>query len=146
MKSTNIGNEILNKTASRGKRFANYLIDFIFLMIFSIILGIIVGIVLAIMSPSSRSIFEQDNELINYLFGSIVGIIYYCVLEATTGKTIAKFITKTKVVNEEGEKPDFGTILLRTLCRLIPFEPFSFLGSDNSGWHDKLSKTRVIEI
>ena len=146
MESTKIENEILNKTASQEKRFANYLIDLIFFMIFSFIFGVALGIVLAIISPSSLSIFEQDNELIDYLLSFIAGMIYYSILEATTGKTIAKFITKTKVVNEEGEKPDFGTILLRSLCRFIPFEPFSFLGSDNSGWHDKLSKTRVIEI
>jgi uncharacterized RDD family membrane protein YckC len=146
MESTKIENEILNKTASQGKRFANYLIDLISLMIFSFIFGAILGIVLAIISPSSLSLFEQENKLIDYLLGFIVGMIYYSVLEASTGKTIAKFITKTKVVNEKGEKPDFGTILLRSLCRFIPFEPFSFFGSDNSGWHDKLSKTRVIEI
>jgi len=146
MESNKNENEILNKTASQGKRFANYLIDLICFMIFSFIFGAILGIVLAIVSPSSLSIFEQDNKLIDYLLGFIAGMIYYSILEATTGRTIAKFITKTKVVNEEGVKPDFGTILLRSLCRFIPFEPFSFLGSDNSGWHDKLSKTRVIEI
>lgn len=146
LESNKLENEILNKTASQGKRFANYLIDLIFLIIFKFIFGAILGIVLAIVSPSSLSIFEQDNKLINYLFGFIAGMIYYSILEATTGRTIAKFITKTKVVNQEGVKPDFGTILLRSLCRFIPFEPFSFLGSDSSGWHDKLSKTRVIEI
>ncbi|WP_282124659.1 RDD family protein [Algibacter mikhailovii] len=138
--------EILNKTASQGKRFANYLIDLVFLMIFSFIFGAILGIVLAIISPSSLSIFEENNKLIDYLFGFITGMIYYSILETTTGKTIAKFITKTKVVNEAGEKPDFGTILIRSLSWFIPFEAFSFLGSVNSGWHDKLSKTRVIQI
>lgn len=139
-------NEILNKTASQGKRLANYLIDLIFFMIFSFIFGAILGIVLAIVSPSSIFVFEQDNLLINYLLAIIAGMIYYSILEATTGRTIAKYITKTKVVNEEGVKPGFGTVLLRSLCRFIPLEPFSFLGSDHSGWHDKLSKTVVIEI
>ena len=142
MESTKIENRI----ASKGERFANYLIDLIFLLIFSFLFGIILGIVLVIISPSSLSIFEQDNLLINYLLRFIPGMLYYSILEATTGKTIAKFITETKVVNEEGKKPDLGTILLRSLCRFIPFEQFSFLGSDNSGWHDKLSKTRVIKI
>lgn len=146
MESTNAENEILSKTASQGKRFANHLLDLIFFMIFSFIFGAILGIVLAIISPSSLTVFDQDNRLIDYLLGFISGMIYYSILEATTGRTIAKFITKTKVVNEHGEKPDFGTILLRTLCRFIPFDAFSFLGSENSGWHDKLSKTRVIEI
>jgi uncharacterized RDD family membrane protein YckC len=146
LESTKIENEILSKTASQSKRFANYIIDLVFYIIFSSIFGAILGIVLAIISPSSLAIFEQDNKLINYVLDIIAGMIYFSVLEATTGRTIAKLITKTKVVNEKGEKPNFGTIILRSLCRFIPFEPLSFLGSDNSGWHDKLSKTRVIEI
>ena len=146
LESNKIKNYILNKTASQGKRFANYLLDLLFLMIFGFICGVILGIVLAILSPSSLSIFEQDNKLIDYLLGFIVGMIYYSTLEITTGRTIAKFITKTKVVDEYGDKPDYGTILLRTVCRFIPFEPFSFLGSETSGWHDRLSKTKGIEI
>ncbi len=146
MQSAKIENEILNRTASQGKRFANYLIDLIFFIIFSFIYGSVLGILFAIISPSLLSIFEQDNKLINYALGLTAGMIYYSILEATTGKTIAKFITKTKVVNSKGEKPEFGAILIRSLCRFIPFEPFSFLGSDNSGWHDKLSKTIVVEI
>lgn len=138
--------DVFNRVASQGKRFVNYLLDLIFLIIFSYIFGIILGIMLAIFSPSSLSIFEQDNELIVYLLGFVIGMIYYTILEASSGKTIAKFITKTKVVDYQGNRPDFGTIFIRSLCRFIPFEPFSFLGSDNSGWHDKLSKTKVIEI
>jgi uncharacterized RDD family membrane protein YckC len=139
-------NELINKTASQGKRFANYLLDSLFLFILGFIFGAGLGIVLAIVYPDSLSVFNNDNKLVNYLFGFIVGMIYYSILEFTTGRTIAKFITKTKVVNEKGEKPDLGSILIRSLCRFIPFEPFSFLGSDASGWHDKLSKTKVIEI
>lgn len=145
IESKEIEKEILLKTASQGKRFANYLLDLIFFIIFSFIFGIILGIVLLIFSPSSVYIFEEENKLLDYLLGFISGMIYYSVLESTTGRTIAKYITNTKVVNEEGEKPDFRTILLRSFCRFIPFEPFSFLGSDSSGWHDKISKTHVVE-
>lgn len=144
--SNSFEKEILGKTASQGKRLANHLIDSVFFFIFYFIFGAILGILLAIFSQSSLSIFEQDNILIDYLVFFIAGMIYYTILEASTGKTIAKFITKTKVINENGDRPDFGSIFIRSLCRFIPFETFSFLGSDNSGWHDKISKTRVIEI
>lgn len=137
--------EILSKVASQGKRFANYLLDIVFYFIFSYIFGAILGIVIAIVSPESLSIFEEENRALNYLLGFIAGMIYYSATELLTGRTIAKYITNTRVVTEDGTKPASGTILLRSLCRFIPFEPFSFLGSDNSGWHDKLSKTRVIE-
>jgi uncharacterized RDD family membrane protein YckC len=139
-------NEILNKTASKGKRFSNYLLDLIFYFIFSFILGAFLGIILFFVSPESLSIFDGDNKLVDYVLGFIAGMIYYTTFEALTGRTLAKYITKTKVVSESGENPDLSAILIRSLCRFIPFEPFSFLGSKKSGWHDRLSKTIVIEI
>jgi uncharacterized RDD family membrane protein YckC len=45
---------------------------------------------------------------------------------------------------EDGSKPDFGTTLKRTLCRIIPFEQFSFLGSQSRGWHDSICGTYVV--
>lgn len=35
-------------------------------------------------------------------------------------------------------------MILRTLCRLIPFEALSCLGEKSRGWHDRLSRTWVI--
>jgi len=35
-------------------------------------------------------------------------------------------------------------IAQRTLCRLIPFDALSFLFNDSVGWHDTLSKTRIV--
>ena len=67
-------------------------------------------------------------------------------MESLTGRTMAKLITRTKVVMENGDKPTFEVILTRTLCRLIPFNWISFLGDDGVGWHDSLSKTRVISV
>ncbi len=138
--------ELLSKVAGSGKRLANYIIDGIFFLIFTFFFGIVLGIGLALISPSSLLYFQHEHIWMNYLLTIVAGLIYYSILEYTTGRTIAKFITKTKVVNEKGEKPDFKTIFIRSLCRFIPFEQFSFFGSDNSGLHDKISKTRVIEI
>jgi uncharacterized RDD family membrane protein YckC len=69
--------------------------------------------------------------------------IYYIVGEFYFQRTIGKFFTKSIVVNEHGEKPDFQTILVRTVSRFIPFEPFSFF-ANNRGWHDRWTKTYVI--
>jgi len=41
---------------------------------------------------------------------------------------------------------DGFSVLARTAIRCIPFEPFSFLGSDPEGWHDNWSKTRVVPV
>ena len=139
-------NEILSKMASKGKRFANYLLDLIFFMIFSYIFGVVLGIVLLFVSPESLLIFEEDNKPLEYLLGFIAAMIYYSSLEGLTGRTLAKLITKTKVITENGEKPDFETILIRSLCRFVPFEAFSFLGSEDTGWHDRWSKTIVVNV
>jgi uncharacterized RDD family membrane protein YckC len=69
-------------------------------------------------------------------------VAYYLVFEGLWGRTPGKWVCGTRVVDEDGRKPAFGTVVKRTLCRFIPFEPFSFLGE--RGWHDSISKTRVI--
>jgi len=138
--------EIIDKTAPIEKRFLNYFLDFIFLLVFSFLLGMMLAVMFAIFAPSLLDYFDSDDRLIEYLFAFIAGMIYYSTLEVTTGRTLAKFITRTKVVDEKGNTPGFTTILARSACRFIPLEPISFLGGENSGWHDRISKTKVIEV
>lgn len=139
-----IQKQVLRKTVSLEKRLLNHLIDLVCIYLFSIVFGTILGFILGILWPSSLSVFEEDNRVVNYLFGFLVSMMYYTFLEFTTGRTVGKYITKTRVTTINGDIPGFGTILLRSLCRLIPFEALSFFGADQSGWHDKLSKTTVI--
>ena len=49
------------------------------------------------------------------------------------------------MVDINGEKPGTQEILIRSLCRLIPFDAFSFLGAPDKGWHDSISKTYVVK-
>ena len=139
-----IENEVSDKMASQGKRFLNYLLDLVFIMIFIFAFYLIFLIILTIVAPSIVSDIEEGNKLIQYLVSFIVSMIYYTSIEAVTGKSIAKYITKTKVVTEIGEKPNFKIIVVRSICRFIPFEAFSFLINDGSGWHDTISNTKVI--
>ncbi len=125
--------------ATKGQRFANYIID----QIATSILG---GLLL-VPVIFNLGIAEDDSgfRFLSYFVGFIIGLIYYSLLEFLTGKSIGKMITKTKVVTESGDKPTFLNILGRTLCRFIPFEPLSFLfGDDDKGWHDTISKTMVV--
>ncbi|MBI3217983.1 MAG: RDD family protein [Bacteroidetes bacterium] len=138
-------NHVSIKIASQGKRFANHLLDIIFYLIFTFLFGIFLGVVFAILAPDLLTIFEEDNRLLNYLVTIIAGLIYYTGFEYLTGRTLAKFITKTRVVTIKGQKPEFETIFIRSLCRFIPFDALSFLGQDGIGWHDTISKTRVID-
>jgi uncharacterized RDD family membrane protein YckC len=129
---------------SSGARFLHYLIDQIFLLF--ILFGILVvsGIVSAILGFARVSVWIgelSDMEWnLMYIFALI---LYYILTEGLTGRTLAKFITGSIVVDENGEKPDFGTIIKRTFCRIIPFDAFSYLGGAR-GWHDSMSDTYVV--
>ena len=71
---------------------------------------------------------------------------YYFIFELTTGQTIGKMITKTKVVDvKSGNNPDFLKILIRTASRLIPIDFISYLFS-SKGIHDILSKTELKRV
>jgi len=146
LKMTEIENEVIAKMASQWKRFMNYLLDMVFVVIIIFIFFLFLGMVLAIVSPSVVSNFRESNVLFEYFISFITIMIYYTTYETITGRTIAKYITKTKIVTELGEKPNFKTILIRSLCRFIPIEPFSILFNDGSCWHDTISKTKVINI
>ncbi len=132
--------------AGQGKRFVNYLIDLVCFYIFTMIFELFMGILGGLIFPDLLSLFDGRNTLVNYLVALGSGMIYYTILEYATGRTLAKYITGTKVVDEEGNKPGLRTLMLRSLCRFIPFEPVSFLFNPGSGWHDRLSKTKVINI
>ena len=85
-----------------------------------------------------------NNHTLSWLLLFAIFIGYYYIMEVCFQKTVAKFITKTKVVTNNGSKPSKSDILIRTLCRLIPFDRVSFLFIRN-GIHDKLSGTRVVK-
>ena len=86
---------------------------------------------------------KTNNQFIIQLTSFIVLLIsflgYYIVMEFKYQKTLAKFITKTKVVKMSGQKPEISDIIIRTLFRLIPFI------FTKNGFHDYLSKTTVIK-
>lgn len=129
--------------ASQGKRFANYIIDRIVLFAIFFIFGIIMA---ATVGAESIAWMEDMNAVMDYILTAFVGTFYYVIMEGLfKGKTLGKLITRTRVIDEFGETPDFGTIFVRTISRFVPFEAFSFLGDLGNGWHDKWSKTMVVE-
>jgi uncharacterized RDD family membrane protein YckC len=82
------------------------------------------------------------QEIPNVVLGLIVMFSYYLFFEWLWARTPGKLIFGTIVVTESGGEPSLGQLVKRTLCRFIPFEPLSFLGA--RGWHDSISRTRVI--
>ena len=126
--------------ASSGLRFANYLIDSIVIYTLMMALGFIVGII-------DPNIIDMIDDPIS---NRIVGWIFYGVMMSFTeamlnGKTIGKFLTKTKAVNLDGSDISFEKAFTRNLIRIIPFDALSALGTPSTPWHDKWSDTMVVE-
>jgi len=120
--------------ANGFRRFANSLID-------TVIIYILFVIFIFLLFNSNPSSMYSDG--LNYSI-YLIWLAYYTIMEMTTGKTIGKFITGTRVITVDGEKPGLKTAFIRSLCRFIPFDHFSFLGSPCKGWHDTIAKSRVI--
>lgn len=125
--------------ATSGQRFLNMLIDYFGYML----LAGVIGVVLVI--AENDSLIDEIND---NLFGIMLIFLYYIPLESIWGRSLGKLITRTKVVNLEGDKASFGQVIGRTCIRIIPFEAFSFLGGNGQpqGWHDKWTKTKVISL
>ncbi|MFI4874305.1 MAG: RDD family protein [Blastopirellula sp. JB062] len=136
-------------TAPQGRRLANYVVDFIcvqfLVQIASMCLGVLVGVYAAIIQD--ESIFEIFNELVMLLFSLSLAFFYFFLMEGMFGRTLGKLASGTKVIDELGNPPTWGQAAGRSLCRFIPFEPFSFFGSGQiRGWHDSIPKTYVVKI
>src|SRR5690606_38024440 len=114
------------KEMNKGIRLINYIIDIVCISVVSNIIGFI---------------FNFINPVIIFY---TVFFVYYFVFELYTAQTIGKIITKTIVVDMDNLKPRFRKTLIRTLLRLNPFDPFSYLFGQEQGGHDLISKTRLI--
>jgi uncharacterized RDD family membrane protein YckC len=131
--------------ASNRQRFVNVVIDYVARIAITFLIGIVAGTIGVLTGNQEILLFFQNiTQLQEITFGLLVLLIYYNVFEIFFGTTIGKLFTKTVVVDVYGEKPTGNAILIRSLCRLIPFEVFSFFGTPCIGWHDSLSKTYVV--
>lgn len=84
------------------------------------------------------------EQMTLYIFLVMVQTIYFLFFELLFSATPAKFLTETRVVDEETEdKPYYKAVIGRTLFRFIPLEAFSFFG--RAGWHDSMSETKVVD-
>lgn len=138
---------------SKSNRFINYIIDLM------VILGVVFGLFFLIIYlcyqylddvsaiDSLLNSFENVNGLVDRLVtGTVLAICYFATETLLKGRSFGKYVTKTKVVLEDGSSPSLVHYLKRSFSRIIPFEAFSFLGAEGRGWHDTISKTYVVDI
>lgn len=79
--------------------------------------------------------------------------LYFVIMEAKTGRTIGKYVAKTKVVNERGQKISWGQSLVRNFIRVVDGLFFYVIGllailisKKNQRLGDMVSKTYVIAL
>lgn len=139
--------------ASNIRRFINLVVDVSICFVCLFLLALMWTVPLD-MIAATCGIKEFSSKLL-YRYGPIIVqanwiiaiFVYYFSLEYIWGKTLGKFVTRTIVISEESETFTWKQIAIRTLCRFIPFESFSYFFGGNYpvGWHDRLSHTRVVK-
>jgi uncharacterized RDD family membrane protein YckC len=129
------------RPASKGQRFANYLIDYIIILGISFVLGVSIGVLMVVSEGSDNA--DAFGNLYFILF-YLASIAYYTGFElGNKGRTIGKMLTGTYAVRQDGAPLTTKDALLRSLSRLVPFEVFSGLG--DVPWHDSWTSTTVVD-
>lgn len=131
--------------ASSGKRFANFLVDY--LVQISIVTLLTIGLGMFCEFTDNYALcysWDNMNGIEEYLLGIVVLFVYYTSFELYFAQSPAKFLTQTIVVDEFGNKPSNQSILIRSLARIVPFDGLSFLGGQ-PGWHDRWANTFVVD-
>lgn len=128
------------EAVSSGMRFVHWIIDRIAIYGFGYVVGTFAGLT----GIGLEFLLTHQSRLDQILIGMVLSFVYYAAFELSTGRTLAKFITRTVVVNSDGSKPSYSTLIKRTFCRFIPFNHFSFL-ANHVGWHDSISGTLVVK-
>ena len=131
--------------ASKGQRLLNFIIDVLVIYIIEITIGTTIILIGDLTKSDTASNWVSSLSAVeSFFFGLVILFFYYSTTEMYFSRSFGKYFTKTMVVKYDGSRPNMKSIMIRTLSRLIPFEPFSFLTADR-GWHDTLAVTYVVK-
>lgn len=122
------------------KRLCTYLLDLVFFYVLILTLSFVV----ALFAPQLLSVFIDGDPILDRVLSLLLYVGYYVLFEGWLGKTPGKMVMKTKVVDENGDKPSFGKVLTRSFSRLVPLDAFSFIADTPMGWHDRWAGTMVV--
>ena len=140
-KQFSVDDEIM---ASGWQRFGNYIVDVIFIYLIIFLLTAFLSIITVLFdSYGFVEWIDTMSDLERYLIYFSIMLSYYIFFETFSSRSLAKYITGTIVVLEDGSKPDLVTITKRSFSRLIPFEALTLLGVARV-WHDSISDTYVV--
>lgn len=122
--------------AGKGRRFGTFVVDYVCFMALAFVVGFVAVLVFG------QAGADAIDGIPDIMLGTLIMFSYYTFFEGIWARTPGKLVFGTVVVTDKGSKPSLGTVIKRTLCRFIPFEPLSFFGP--RGWHDGISATRVV--
>lgn len=89
--------------------------------------------------------YNNGGIIWEFVSGYFISTVYYFMWEYfSNGRTVGKLVTGARALSIDDEDASKSQIFFRSLCRFIPFNAFSFFGTNS--WHDTLSETRVIDI
>ena len=135
--------------ATKWTRFFNYIIDvtifYILIFLFGGLLGVWYSLTQSELAYSIIQAMTNASRLVDQFVTMVLYAIFMFVQEwIFKGRSIGKFITSTKAVNETNLPLNVIDLLKRNFTRAIPFEAFSFFGQN--GLHDKWSNTLVVNV
>lgn len=122
--------------ADKGARLGNFIAD-------TIVVYVIILPLTYLMHFFFPETDDNNSPAFDILF-SVIFFSYYFLLEFFWGRTVGKVLTKTTVVDRNGNRPKALRLIIRTLTRFFPIEGFTFLFG--SGLHDLISRTTVVKI
>ena len=126
--------------ADSKQRLLNWLIDIVFFYCCVFIFMFVKSLI-----TQAAPIAPGTSPMALRILSIICFLIFNSVIETLSGgKSLGKLITGTRAVNEDGSRLDGTAAFLRSLFRVIPFEPLSALGKPPRPWHDRWSNTYVI--
>ncbi|MDH6307800.1 hypothetical protein M2451_000249 [Dysgonomonas sp. PFB1-18] len=127
--------EISNYVETTGwQRFSHLVTDLLLLMFFFYPWVIWLGRLMEIPNSIAAS-FLAVCFIILQLF-------FYILFETIFGATPGKYLTESRTIKNDMDSLPVGTAILRSFCRIIPFERIAFLLG--SRWHDNWSDTNVV--
>lgn len=126
---------------SHRKRFIAAFLDGIFSQA---VVQLMAAIVLKRQSPTALIVY--------FVLSTGLMLFYYVGLPISFGASPGKKIMGIKIVNTNGSEPSVGTLLFReTFGKWISYVLFSagliaiLVSKDRTSWHDRMTKTRVVE-
>ena len=132
--------------ATRAQRLVNFLMDGLVCALLWYPVGYLIS---AMLYRFGADLFSALNEptaawITAFVLLLVVAAGYHITVEtATRGRSLGKWITGTIAVRDDGEPVTARDAAVRSLLRLIPLDPFSALAG--RPWHDRFSKTRVVQ-